>query len=123
MSFIVLFCRVPMKVFRATPAAQKKFHFSLAIPKRFAIVTRSEGNQSRAKPKNKMKNLETKIANLATKMKDVSHGGWVDCMDLLGSLRGEAEGPTGNALEKVNESEAAKQYAELVSQYEESASE
>jgi hypothetical protein len=64
-----------------------------------------------------MKNLETKIANLATKMQDVSHGGWVDCMDLLGSLRGEAEGPTGNALEKVNESEAEEQYASLESQY------
>lgn len=69
------------------------------------------------------KSMESKIAKLANKMQDVSHEGWVDCMDLLGSLRGDAEGPTGNALEKVTAEEAEEQYRELVSQYEEAAAE
>jgi hypothetical protein len=71
----------------------------------------------------KNQSTESKIAKLANKMHDVSHGGWVDCMDLLGSLRGEAEGPTGNALGKVSAEEAEQQYRELVSQYEEAAAE
>jgi hypothetical protein len=53
--FTVLFCECRGEVFRATPAAQKIFHFSLAIPKRFAIVSPIEGNQSDEQPKSKMK--------------------------------------------------------------------
>lgn len=55
----VLFCECRCEIFRATPAAQKNFHFSLAIPKRFAIVSPSEGNQSDAQPKKQMKDLYT----------------------------------------------------------------
>ena len=50
----VLFRECRWGGFRATPAAQKNFHFFLAIPKRFAIVSRIEGNQSDEQPKKQM---------------------------------------------------------------------
>ena len=64
--------------------------------------------------------LTAKIEKLMDKAQNVSIGVWTDCGDLLASLRGETEGPTGNPVEKISEDEAREQYRELLSQYEES---
>jgi hypothetical protein len=83
-----------MEVFRATPAAQKKFHFSLAIPKRFAIVSPIEGNQSDEQPKNKMNTTKTytEIAN--------SFSLWQEYVDPSG-LTSEAEFDAMTIEEKI----------------------
>ena len=63
--------------------------------------------------------LTAKIEWPLDKAQNVSIGVWTDCGDLLASLRGETEGPTGNPVEKISEDEAHEQYRELLSQYEE----